>query len=147
MVTHIASGGRPCEVPKILYLLLLSFQAGFWKTSQQLHLPVNSPIINSLAKSISQPEMLLLILNFHGMLLLVFNAFTWSPSVSASLGSSLPSNQPVKAGRLCFFPPFKRILGTTRSFIALALSLSRPEPVLHPCAPHLLPAGSACCCD
>lgn len=47
--------------------------------------------------------MLLLIFTFYGTFLLVSDAFTWSPSASASLGSCLPSSQPVKAGRLCFF--------------------------------------------
>ena len=75
-------------------------------------------------KSISQPDMPLLIITFHGTFLLVSNAFTWSPSVSASLSSCLPSSQPVKTGRFCFFPLLKRIPGT-RSFKLLWSFLSQ----------------------
>ena len=32
-VTHMASGGRQCEAPKMLHLLLHGFQDGSWKTS------------------------------------------------------------------------------------------------------------------
>lgn len=67
--------------------------------------------------------MLLLIIAFPSMFLLVSDAFLWSPSISALLGSCFPSSQPVRAGRLSFLlffffssPLFKRILGITRSF-------------------------------
>lgn len=88
-------------------------------------------------KGIPQPDMSLLV-TFHGTSLHVYNAFTWSPSVSVSLSSCLPAVSLSKLAGFTFFHYSKEHQGQPLLNCFGPFSFSLDKILLLIPVPHIL---------